>query len=73
MKKLTFLLSVVVWFLAMPMMAGVGDEFTLGLKMSHGLLAGSSINMDVNQEFELEVDEDFNDPYYDYYDAEEAD
>lgn len=30
MKKLTFLLSVVVWFLAMPMMAGVGDEFTSG-------------------------------------------
>ena len=51
----------------MPQMA------VIGLKMSHGLLAGSSINMDVNQEFELEVDEDFNDPYYDYYDAEEAD
>jgi hypothetical protein len=51
----------------MPQMAAIG------LKMSHGLLAGSSINMDVNQEFELEVDEDFNDPYYDYYDAEEAD
>jgi hypothetical protein len=51
----------------MPQMA------VIGLKMSHGLLAGSSINMDVNQEFELEVHEDFNDPYYDYYDAEEAD
>ena len=51
----------------MPQMA------VIGLKMSHGLLAGSSINMDVNQEFEFEVDEDFNDPYYDYYDAEEAD
>ena len=51
----------------MPQMA------VIGLKMSHGLLAGSSINMDVNQEFELKVDEDFNDPYYDYYDAEEAD
>ena len=51
----------------MPQMAAIG------LKMSHGLLAGSSINMDVNQEFELEVDEDFNDPYYDNYDAEEAD
>ena len=47
----------------MPQMAAIG------LKMSHGLLAGSSINMDVNQEFELEVDEDFNDPYY----AKEAD
>ena len=51
----------------MPQMA------VIGLKMSHGLLAGSSINMDVIQEFELEVDEDFEDPDYDYYDAEEAD
>lgn len=42
----------------------------IGLKMSHGLLAGSSINMDVYQEFELEVDEDSEDPYCD---AEEAD
>ena len=45
----------------MPQMA------VIGLKMSHGLLAGSSINMDVSQEFELEVAD------YDYYDAEEAD
>ena len=30
MKKLTFLLSVVAWLMAMPMMAGVGDEFTSG-------------------------------------------
>lgn len=47
----------------MPQMAAIG------LKKSHGLLAGSN----VNQEFELEVDEDFEDPDYDYYDAEEAD
>ena len=45
----------------MPQMA------VIELKISHGLLAGSSINMD-NQEFDLDVDEGPDD-----FDAEYAD
>ena len=43
------------------------------LNISHGLLAGSNITVDLESEFDLEVDEDFEDPYYIDIDAEDAD